>query len=181
MRLRAANPLECPKMGLWLLLAVAACSSKASPPAASRITDASGADGGADCTRDRTSTAGKWSAADEATWETSTGAVEVLITVKGGAMVTPLPTCPDRGTSCPAADAKTSEWMAENLQSQKCVRELIVSLGGTPHAEVFWLVNDFVAELTWAQIQNVATHPDVVSIAPNVATTGPPAQDGGPA
>jgi hypothetical protein len=41
-------------------------------------------------------------------------------------------------------------------------------------------VNDFVADLTWAQIQIVATHPDVVSIAPNVATIGP-SKDGGPA
>ena len=103
-----------------------------------------------------------------------------MITVAGGATVSMLPSCPDRGTPCPAADAKMSQWSAENLQSQKCVRELIVSVGGTPHAEVFWLVNDFVADLTWAQIQIVATHPDVVSIEPNVVPIGP-WKDGGPA
>jgi hypothetical protein len=103
-----------------------------------------------------------------------------MITVRGGAMVTPLPSCPERGTTCAAAEATTNRWSSENRQSQKCVRELIVSLGGTPHAEVFWLVNDFVADLTWAQIQIVATHPDVVSIEPNVVTIGP-WRDGGPA
>ena len=133
-------------------------------------------DAGASCTQDRTSAAGKFTTADEAIWEASTGAVEVIVTVKGGATVTPLPTCPDRATPCPAANAVTSAWSAENLESQKCVRQLIVDIGGTPHAEVFWLVNDFVADLTWAQIQIVATDPDVESIAPNVVTMG----DGGP-
>lgn len=183
-------PIKYPKMGLWVLLAVVACSSKASPPAPSgstlqgTSTDGSTAvglaDAGTGCTRDRTSAAGKFSPADQAMWETSAGPVEVMITVKGGATVTPLPKCPDRGTPCAAADAMTSRWSAENLQSQQCVRELIVSVGGTPHAEVFWLVNDFVADLTWAQIQIVATHPDVVSIEPNVVTIGP-WRDGGPA
>ena len=144
-------------------------------------TSNSAANGGAPCTPDRTSPAGKFVAADEAVFEASTGPIEVMITVKGGAMVTPLPACPERGSTCEAAQAVIDAWLAENLESQRCVRELIVSLGGTPHAEVFWLVNDFVADLTWAQIQIVATHPDVVSIAPNAVTIGPPAKDGGPA
>jgi hypothetical protein len=59
------------------------------------------------------------------------------------------------------------------------VRELIVSLGGTPHDDVFWSVNAFVADLTWAQIQIVATHPDVVSIVSNVGGP-PPSRDGSP-
>jgi hypothetical protein len=181
------SPFEYPKKGLWVLLAVTACSSKASPPAPSgstlqgTSTDGSITDAGAGCTQERTSAAGKFSPADQAIFEASTGSVEVMITVRGGATVSMLPSCPERGTPCPAADAKMSQWMAENLQSQQCVRELIASVGGTPHEEVFWLVDDFVADLTWAQIQIVATHPDVVSIAPNVAIIGPPNMDGGPA
>jgi hypothetical protein len=179
--------LEYPKMGLWVLLAVVACSSKASPtaPSGSRVlgtsTDASTADTPAACTTERTSAAGKLDAADEARWDTTTEPVEVMIMVRGGAMLTRLPPCPERGSACPAAQASINQWSSENLQSQKCVRELIVSLGGTPHDEVFWLVNQFVADLTWAQIQVVATHPDVLAIAPNMVTLGPPGRDGGPA
>ena len=184
--------MEYRRLVFLVLVAVTACSSKSSPtaPASSTVqgtsTDGSTAEGrpaegGAACTRERTSAAGKISPADEATFEMSTDPVEVMITVRGGAMLTPLPKCPDRATPCPAAEAQRSQWLSENLQSQKCVRELIVSIGGTPHAEVFWLVNDFVADLTWAQIQVVATHPDVVSIEPNVVPIGPSKIDGGPA
>jgi hypothetical protein len=201
MKRRAVTLFEFPAMGLCgLITAVAACSSPTSSPVPAKSlemgasTDGSAgggghlgakdgtrvADAGANCTPERTTTDGKFSAADAARWGATTGPVEVMILVKCGAVIGPLPTCPDRDVPCAAADALTNTWSEENLESQKCVRQLIVATGGAPHGEVIWLVDDFVADLTWEQIQIVATHPDVISIESNIAMMGPPGMDGGP-
>jgi hypothetical protein len=104
-----------------------------------------------------------------------------MIQVKGGAVISPLPSCTSRTASCPETDRLIALWQAENLASQRCVRALIVDVGGTiPSAEIFWLIDAFVANLTWTQVQIVATHPDVVYIESN--QVAPMSwRDGGPA
>jgi hypothetical protein len=98
------------------------------------------------------------------------GAHDVIIMVTGAAPTCAFPSC--RDASCPAQDALTGYWAAENLASQKCVRDLITSVGGTSTDESFWLIDVLVATLTWEQIQVVATHPHVLDIESNQG--GPP-------
>jgi hypothetical protein len=116
---------------------------------------------------------GKFAVVDQQTWEAKAGPIGVMITVKGGAVPTPLPTCPDRSLPCPERDNLIARWQAENLEAQRCVRQLVVKVGGTVDpAEVLWLLNDFVAYLTWPQIETVATQPDVVQMVPNEVPAG---------
>ena len=63
---------------------------------------------------------------------------------------------------------------SENLESQRCVRDLIDDVGGSSDAESFWLVDAFVATLTWEQIQAVAASPQVVQIEPDSGGAPPP-------
>lgn len=144
---------------------------------------AASADGaGATCPRDRSDPAGKFSAVDQRWWEANAGPDSVMITVRGGAVLSPFPPCPSRPLSCPEKDRMIALWQAENAAAQRCVRQLVAEVGGTvPPAEIFWLVNIFRANLTWAEIQIVATHPDVVQIGGGNAGTVPPPTDGGPA
>lgn len=119
------------------------------------------------CGSDRESANGKIDPHSQMVFEGAPSkAVDVTIRVKGGATVCPLDSCPQK--DCPSSAQVQSRWSQENLASQKCVRDLISSLGGTSSTEVFWLVNSFVATLNWQQIQAVATHPDVIHIDPNL-------------
>ena len=99
-------------------------------------------------------------------FEAAGGSMVVLISVEGGAQVGPLPACPtDR--SCPERDAAISRMEQENLASQRCIRELIASTGGTADPTTLWIINAFTATLTWDQIQIVAAHPQVIHIESN--------------
>ena len=46
-----------------------------------------------------------------------------------------------------------------DFASQRCVRDLIASLGGAADPAAMWLIDTFGATLTWEQIQAVAAHP----------------------
>jgi hypothetical protein len=96
--------------------------------------------------------------------------IDVIIVVSGAATVCEIASC--RG-GCPEQTLVTDYWAAENFASQKCVRDLIDSVGGASTPERFWIVDAFVATLTWEQIQVVATHPHVVDIAPNLGAPPP--------
>lgn len=104
---------------------------------------------------------GKISSVDRARWESTGGAHRVLVTVRGGAKVCPLPNCP---AACDERDRFIARWKEENREAQRCVRDLLMAVGGTAAPEPFWLVNAFDAVLTWEQIQRVAVHPDVERI-----------------
>jgi hypothetical protein len=96
--------------------------------------------------------------------------VVVVVQVSGGALVCDVGSC--RDGNCPLQMATWDYWEGENFASQRCVRDLIASVGGTATSERFWLVDMLVASLTWEQIRTVAMHPHVTSIAPNQG--GPP-------
>jgi hypothetical protein len=96
--------------------------------------------------------------------------IVVVVGVSGGAPVCDVGSC--RDGNCPQQMAIWDYWAAENFASQRCVRDLIESVGGTSTPERFWIVDMLVATLTWEQIQAVATHPHVTSIEPNQG--GPP-------
>jgi hypothetical protein len=87
-----------------------------------------------------------------------------MVAIRGGAHICPLPECPGRDQPCPDRDRYTSRWQSENADAQHCVRELITQIGGTSNPETFWLVNEFEATVTWAQIEMVAAHPHVLRI-----------------
>ncbi len=102
-----------------------------------------------------------------------TTAFEVLVAVAKNYVACPRPACPGTAKQCPERD-NYNAWLASASQaSQTCVRHLISELGGISSAESFTLGNGFAATLTWAQIQAVASHPDVISVSP--ATTSVPA------
>lgn len=107
---------------------------------------------------------GKLSASTRSALETSTGPQNVIVRVRGGATLCPLPQCPGPDQPCPERDKYTARWQAENAESQRCVRDLITQIGGTSDPTVEWLTNFFGATLTWAQIQAVAAHPHVAGI-----------------
>jgi hypothetical protein len=107
---------------------------------------------------------GKLSAETRRALEASAGPQPVIVRVRGGATLCPLPQCPGPDQPCPERDKYTSRWQAENTESQRCVRDLITQLGGTSDPTVAWLTNFFGATLTWEQIQAVAAHPHVAGI-----------------
>ena len=118
------------------------------------------------CSAARESPAGKIDLRSQINFEAAAGEPsEVMIQVEGGAGICQLDSCAEK--SCPAADEIRAFWVQQNLASQKCVRDLVETLGGRYSGEAFWLVNAFGAELTWPQIQIVATHPDVLHIDPS--------------
>ncbi len=97
--------------------------------------------------------------------EQATSPLDVEITVTGGA-----PSCPQAACStppCPDVEEPTSWMTAMNLASQRCVRDLIASVGGTTNPDADWLVDSFEAWLTWSQMQTVAAYPTVTSIEPS--------------
>lgn len=117
------------------------------------------------CDAVREPSAGKIELRSQSIFEAAMGSsVEVAIKVRGGAEICPLDSCAEN--SCASAEEVQTFWAQQNLASQKCVRDLIAALGGDADPETFWLVNSLVAKLTWAQIQVVATHPDVSKIDP---------------
>ncbi|MET0384792.1 MAG: hypothetical protein ABW321_02475, partial [Polyangiales bacterium] len=118
--------------------------------------------------------AGKLSAAAIDTWRNQAGPHEVLIGLHGGAMSCPLPECPAGERECAAATQHVAQREQENRARQACARALIAALGGQASDEVFWLINGFVATLTWEQIQIVSGHPDVRTIERNRSDAPPP-------
>jgi hypothetical protein len=125
------------------------------------------------CPAERTAISGKISDEDQVLFSSGgTMPFDVVITIEGGAHICPVEACADP-PSCPARDAILARYEAESLESQRCVRALIESEGGTSSPQVFWLGNSFSATLTWVQIQSVATHPHVVSIVAIVPTPPP--------
>jgi hypothetical protein len=123
------------------------------------------------CTDQRESGDAKITGADKAAFEKATGAVAVMVGVRGGAASCPLPECP--ATPCPERDAAIERARLENLASQTCVRQLVASAGGTASPDTFWLINAFSATLTWDQIQAVAAYPDVARIEGNAGSSPP--------
>ena len=124
-----------------------------------------------ECTTTREPTDGKISDADRMRFVQTSGFMEVLITVKGGGTICMLPPC--SAPPCLERDSIISHWTAQNLASQRCVRELVTSLGGAGRPETLWLTDAFVATLTWDQIQLVAGHPHVKQIESNGGTPPP--------
>ncbi len=126
------------------------------------------------CPTARESAGGKISAEDMRKLAQTTGPQRMDVGVRGGARICPLPECPSGQRTCSARDSYADRWQAENAEAQRCVRQLITAIGGRADAEVFWIVNHFFADLTWDQIQQVATHPDVENIQPSGDGTPPP-------
>lgn len=124
------------------------------------------------CPIGSTPIAGKISDSDRILFSTgSTTLFDVNIVVEGGARYCSLDAC--SRNPCPSRDAVLARWEAENLASQRCVRDLISSLGATSSPEGFAIVNAFQATLNWGQIQVVAAHPQVTGIGANVASPPP--------
>jgi hypothetical protein len=123
------------------------------------------------CTDQREAGDAKMTDADKAAFQKATGAVAVMVGVRGGAASCPLPECP--ATPCPEQDAAIMRASQENLASQACVRQLVASLDGMASPDTFWLINAFTATLTWAQIQAVAAYPDVTRIEGNAGANPP--------
>lgn len=117
------------------------------------------------CDPARESGSGKISSADAAQFAMTPDMNDVVIIVKGGAKICPLPSCST--SECPQRDAVLGFWQVQNMAAQTCVRSLVATLGGTVVSEAGGLVNAFEAVLTWPQIMEVATHPHVVSIESN--------------
>lgn len=119
------------------------------------------------CTDQRDTIDSKFDAAALPVLQAATSPIDVDIMVSGGAPICPVtscstPPCPDTG--------QIISWMTDvNLASQRCVRALITSLGGTSDPGTLWLVDSFQASLTWEQIQAVAAYPQVTSIEPDSA------------
>jgi hypothetical protein len=117
------------------------------------------------CTDERDPIDSKFFPAALPVLEQATSPLDVEITVTGGA-----PSCPQAACStppCPDASEPTPWMTAMNLASQRCVRDLITSLGGTSNPNADWLVDSFEAWLTWSQMQAVAAYPTVTSIEPS--------------
>ncbi len=114
---------------------------------------------------------GKISDGDRMRFASAIGTVDVIISVRGGA--TPCTLDPCSAPPCPSRDSAINLWTAQNLATQRCVRELIAGIGGVAEPDTFWLINGFVATLSWAQIQTVATHPDVRLIESNGGSASP--------
>ena len=76
------------------------------------------------------------------------------------------------GWPCPELDSILDRLLAEHLASQRCIRELIASIGGAADPTAL-LGNSFAAMLTWEQIQVVAAHPHVTRIESNIGGPRP--------
>ncbi|HKY38557.1 MAG TPA: hypothetical protein VJN18_21585 [Polyangiaceae bacterium] len=126
-----------------------------------------------ECTSETQAVKGKFSAAAEAQWQASTMPNEVVIAVRRGKDLCPLPACPGRATACPELERYTARLDEESKASQTCVRSLVASIGGSASDEAFTLGNAFPATLTWQQIQTVAAHPDVQHIDPRYGDAPP--------
>ena len=124
-----------------------------------------------DCTTDQQPIDAKITDADRMRFQPTTGPMPVIVSVAGGARNCPLPAC--SAQPCPERDSITSRMQAENFASQRCVRDLIASLGGAADPAAMWLINTFGATLTWEQIQAVAAHPHVVRVESNGGTPPP--------
>jgi hypothetical protein len=114
------------------------------------------------CTDEREPIDGKFFDAQRAQLEAATSPVGVGIMLSGGATVCPTSQC--SVPPCPDLVKFTERWKAENTASQRCVRDLIASLGGTSSPEVFSGINVFFASLTWEQMRAVAAYPQVKSL-----------------
>jgi hypothetical protein len=126
------------------------------------------------CPDDREPATDKISATDQMTFARATAPVRVGVVVRGGAHICPLPLCPGRAQPCSDRDAYIARWEQEARESQRCVRDFIVGIGGSADAEVLWLGNSLGATLTWPQIQQLATHPHVQHIDAADTTAPPP-------
>jgi hypothetical protein len=126
------------------------------------------------CSTDPQPIAGKFTPAAEAQWRDSGVPNEVLLAIRREQELSPLPECLDRAASCPERDRYLARETEVAKASQTCVRSLIASIGGAATDEVFVPGNAMVATLSWSQIQIVAAHPDVISIAPRFDGTPPP-------
>jgi hypothetical protein len=102
------------------------------------------------------------------------GPHEVAVSVTGAAVMCPAPDCPTPPNPCPEWDRMTERRVAENLASQRCVRELVTSLGGEIAEDLPDFANFFIALLTWPQIDALAEHPHVHHIEPNQGDAPPP-------
>jgi hypothetical protein len=91
------------------------------------------------------------------------GVLPISITVQGGATVCPAPPCPSGDERCPEVELQFAYYEAQNRAAQTCVRSFIVELGSTVNGQPTW-INVLSANLTWQQIDQLATHPHVVSI-----------------
>jgi hypothetical protein len=118
------------------------------------------------CALARESGEGKISPANRTRFQQSVGLERIQIGVAAGARICPLPLCPGRAEVCPEREAFLARWKAENLESQRCVREFIDDLGGTSSPDVSWMVNWFYATVPGRQIEVLATHPHVLKIEP---------------
>ena len=115
-----------------------------------------------ECTTEREDVAGKITDADRARLESAAGPSQVVIVANGGARNCPLPSC--SVAPCAQRESIVSRMLAENLASQRCIRDLIAAIGGTADPGSSYLVNMFVATLTWSQSLAVAAHPHVARV-----------------
>ena len=115
---------------------------------------------------------GKFAAAQRAQLESATTRpIDVGIMLSGGAVICPAPAC--SVPPCPGLTSYEQRWTDENAASQRCVRDLITSVGGTSKPDVLWIINGFYASLTWDQIKAVAAYPQVTSIEPSSSAPPP--------
>jgi hypothetical protein len=114
------------------------------------------------CPAGRESIEGKISPADRMRFEIRSAPIRVLVLVRGGAMICTLPECAPG--ACPDRNRIIERWTAENLASQRCVRELVASLGGIAAPETSWLINAFEVSLVFPKILALAEHPHVERI-----------------
>lgn len=127
------------------------------------------------CTGERESVEGKVSVLLERRRQ-DPGPHEVIVQVAGGATVCPLLSCPRPPNPCLERDVLFERYRRENVASQRCVRELVSTAGGTviEQQEDFVLVNGFLALLTLPQIDDLAAPPHVKFIEPNMGDLIPP-------
>lgn len=145
------------------------------PPDTSGERDAGSSSDASVCPASSESTDGKIGADSRRIIEGAVDPVDVAIVVAGGAKVCNSSSAPE-GT-CPPIDQAMVLWQQQNSEAQRCVRELISSVGGVSSPEVFALVNVIMARLTWAQILVVAGSPSVTSI--EYGPWSPPDRDAG--
>lgn len=129
-----------------------------------------------ECTNARESPDGKFSAQDQQRWEGATGPTDVGIQLREVGPICPGATsCPSDPEPCPARDMYIAWRQAANEASQKCVRDLIQSLGASiDPGDTIWLINALYAQLTWDQIQAVAALPEVIGISSSDEGSPPP-------